>query len=156
MKQHKFNWVDGVVIAVILLLIAGTVLKFVVLDPNARQKQTVDFTYQVEINGVRQYTVDALQVGDTLFDDAGKAAVGVIESIETEQAQTVGYMPDGTAVLAPVEDRLDVTLTLRAQGVPEKDFYKVGTYEIKVNQTSLYFTKYSIWSGRVVSIEAGS
>ena len=100
--------------------------------------------------------MSALQVGDTLFDDAGKAAVGVIESIETEQAQTVGYMPDGTAVLAPIEDRLDVTLTLRAQGVPEKDFYKVGTYEIKVNQTSLYFTKYSIWSGRVVSIEAGS
>lgn len=152
MKKHKFHWIDGLVLAVVVLLIAGTCLKFLVLDTTSVKKETVDFSYQIRIANLRQYTVEALQVGDTLYDNEGKGQVGVIEEIAVEDAVSSVSYPDGTFTQVPVEGRFDVTLTLRAQGVPEDGTYKVGTYTIKVNQENLYFTKYSIWNGSVVGI----
>lgn len=152
MKKHKFHWVDGLILAVVLLLIVGTAVKFLVMDTTSLKKDQVSFQYQVLIRGVRQVTVDALQEGDTVYDNEGKGAVGVISAIAVEDATTNIGLPDGTIVEGATEDRYDVTLTLDAAGEPEGKTYKIGTYNIKVNQTSTYFTKYSIWSATIVSI----
>lgn len=152
MKKHKLNWVDGLVIAVLLLLVAGTCLKFLVMDTTAVGRETVPFTYQVRISGVRQYTVDALAVGDSLYEKEGKGYVGVIESVTTEPALSMAPYPDGTAKDVPVEGRFDVTVTVSANGTPDRGVYKVGTYGIRVGHASAYFTKYSEWEGTVVSL----
>ncbi len=152
MKKHKFNWVDGLVIVVVLLLIAGTAVKFLVKDTTNINKAQEQFQYQLLIHGVRDITVDALQVGDTVYDNEGKGAVGVISNIEVSDAPYVVSRPDGTMVQGTMEDRYDVVLTLDAQGEPTDQTYKIGTYNIKVNQVSTYFTKYSVWSGKIVSI----
>lgn len=152
MKKHKFNWVDGLILAVVLLLIAGTAVKFLFMDTTSIKKDQVDFQYQVLIHGVRSVTVDALQVGDTVYDNEGKGAVGVISDIQVADAPANISLPDGTITQGTLEDRYDVTLTLDAQGEPVGKTYKIGTYNIKVNQNSTYFTKYSIWSAKIVSI----
>ncbi len=152
MKQHKFNWVDGLVIVVILLLVAGTCLKFFVMDTTAVGRETVPFTYQVKIANVRQYTIDALQAGDYLYENEGKGQVGVIESVTAEPANSLAPFPDGTAREIPVEDRFDVTVTVSAEGTLENDVYKVGPYGIRVGHKATYFTKYSEWEGTVVSL----
>lgn len=152
MKKHKFNWVDGLILAVVLLLIVGTAVKFLFMDTTSIKKDRVDFQYQVLIHGVRSVTVDALQVGDTVYDNEGKGAVGVISDIQVADAPANISLPDGTITQGTLEDRYDVTLTLDAQGEPVGKTYKIGTYNIKVNQNSTYFTKYSIWSAKIVSI----
>lgn len=152
MKKHKFNWVDGLILAVVLLLIAGTAVKFLVRDTTSVKKEQVDFQYQLLIHGVRDVTVDSLQVGDTVFDNEGKGAVGVISDIAVSEAPTIISRADGTMVQGVMEDRYDVVLTLDAQGEPANRTYKIGTYEIKVNQSSTYFTKYSIWSAKIIAI----
>lgn len=152
MKQHKFNWVDGLVIAVILLLVAGTCLKFFVMDTTSVSRETSAFTYQVKIANVRQFTIDAIQAGDGLYENEGKGQVGVIESVTAEPAMSLAPLPDGTARDVPVEDRFDVTLTVSAEGVLDSGVYKVGTYGIRVGHTATYLTKYSEWEGTVVSL----
>lgn len=152
MKKHKFNWVDGLVIVVVLLLAAGTCLKFLVMDTTAVGRETVPFTYQVRISGVRQYTVDAIAVGDSLYEKEGKGYVGVIESVTAEPAMSMAAYPDGTAKDVPVEGRFDVVVTVTAEGTPDRGVYKVGTYGIRVGHSASYFTKYSEWDGTVVSL----
>lgn len=153
MKQHKFNWVDALVLLVVLALVAGTVVKFLVLDPNKRQQAQVPITFQVEVKGVREATRDAIQVGDGLYDNEGKGQVGTITAIDSAPAETWATFPDGTTRLVPSENRYDLTLTLTANAVQEGQVYKVGAYAINANQSTIYFTKYSIWSGRIISVQ---
>lgn len=153
MKKHRFTWIDGLVLAVVLLLVIGTGVKFFVKDSTAVTQETIPFTYQLKIEGVRQCTVDSLQVGDTVFDNEGKGAVGVIRTVEATPAISLYYASDGTVEQVEYESRYDVVLTLDAEGVPTEGAYKVETYTLKLNQSSLYFTKYSIWNARIIAID---
>ncbi len=152
MKKHKFNWVDGLVIVVIVLLIAGTCVKFLVLDRDTGAEKGVTFTYDLRIAGLRDVTVNALQVGDTVYDNTGKGAVGVITDIAVSDAVTNINYPDGTVRQGTIEDRYDVVLTLSVSGTVSGDSYEVGTYDIQVNSSDTYFTKYSIWMATVTAI----
>lgn len=152
MKKHKFTWIDGLVIAVVLLLLVGTFLKFFVKENTLVNQESVSFEYQLKIEGLRQCSVDSLQPGDEIFDNEGKGQVGVITAVEATPATGLFYTPEGTIEEVVYEERYDVVLTITADGVPEDDVYKVGTYDIKVNQYSTYFTKYSIWSATVIAL----
>ena len=155
--KKKLNWVDILALAVILLLVAGTVIKFAVLDPNSRKDEEVTLQYQLKITGVRDYTVDALRVGDQLYGDTGKGEVGEITDIRVEEATSSVTFPDGTADLVPVEDRYDLWLTVTAQGSRDTGDhtigeYRVGEYQMLMYQTSLYYTKYAAVYGQLVEI----
>lgn len=149
MKKHKFTWIDGLVIAVAVLLIAGTCVKFLVADKTVVTRETVPITYQIQIQGVRQFTIDALQVGDTVYEKEGKGAVGVIENVAVAPGQSAAPYPDGTARNVETEDRYNVTLTLSADAVLDGGIYRVGVYGIRVGHETEYFTKYSVWHGTV-------
>lgn len=153
MKKHKFTWIDGLVIAVVLLLIVGTCVKFFAKDSTSVTQENVQFTYQLQIDDVREYTAQALQIGDTVYDNEGKGAVGTITDIVVEPAKTVYEAPNGEAVEAEMEGRCDITLTLSAEGIPTGGTYKVGTYTLRANKSAVYFTKYSTWTASILSID---
>lgn len=152
MKKHKFTWIDALVILVAVVLVAGTFLKFFVKDTTSVTQDTVTFTYQLKIEGIRQCSIDTLQVGDTVYNNDGKGAVGVISAIEVQPNTTLFNAPDGTIQQVEKEGRFNVILTLSAEGVPTGRTYKVGTYTLQVNQSALYFTKYSIWNATTCAI----
>ena len=154
MKKHRLTWIDGLVIVILVLLVAGTCVKFLVKDNSSAKQTAQEFTYVLKIQGVRHYTAEALAVGDPVYDTAGKASVGVISEIEmTPAVTTIGY-PDGTVAEGTVEDRYDLYVTLTAQGYQENGAMKVGTYDIRVNGTNTYYTKYSIWTATVAEMNA--
>lgn len=152
MKKHKFTWVDGLIIAVVALLIIGTGVKFLLKEETAVNNVEQEFTYQLQIKNLRQVSVDSLRVGDELFDNEGKASVGFISDIAVTDAVTSERFPDGTMHEVTIEDRYDVVLTVTARGVPKDGAYQVGTYDIRVNNFSTYYTKYSIWSAITLSV----
>ncbi len=152
MKKHKFTWIDGLALAVVVLLIAGTCVKFLGKDTTAAQNETEKFSYELEIRGLRQVSVDAIAVGDTVYENAGKAQVGSIVDIAVTPAVTTIARSDGTVAEQEVEDRFDVVLTLEAEGIVDGNSHKIGVYDIMVNHGDTYYTKYSIWSATVRSI----
>ena len=83
---------------------------------------------------------------------AGKAKVGVITGIRAEPAEAAASFPDGTIETVPVEDRFDVYLTVSATGVKKDGIYQVGTYRLRQNDSILFYTKYSIWTGQIRDI----
>ena len=152
MKKHKFTWIDALIIAVVAVLLAGTYVKFFVKDTTSVTAQVEEFTYQLRIEGLRQCSADSLQVGDKLYDNAGKGCVGEIAAIEVLPATTTYTDPDGIVTEIPIEDKFDVVLTVAAEGTLKDGVYSMGTYDIQVNHHTTYFTKYSIWSATVVAV----
>lgn len=152
MKKFKFTWFDGLLVVILLVLIAGTCIKFLFLGHTSTAKAEDSFTYTIQIEGLRSYTVDAIQVGDALYEEAGKGCVGTISDVSVTPAVSFIYLDDGTVVEAPVENRYNMVVTVSAQGTVSDSGYEIGTYDIFVNHTDTFFTKYSIWYGYVQSI----
>jgi hypothetical protein len=153
MKKHRFNWIDGLVLVVVVLLIAGTCYKFLGKDPTAQRQDQVDFTFDLRIEGVRQFTVDAIQVGDTIYDSSAKIALGTITNVAATPAETTISYPDGTLAKGTLEDRYDVVVTVAAQGVRNNGVLQVSTCDIQMNRSATYYTKYSVWNAQLVALE---
>ena len=154
MKKHKFSWIDALVIAVIVLLIAGSCYKFFSNDSSASvTQQSVDFQCQLKISGVRSFTTDALKTGDAVYDSENGTAIGVISDIVITPASNHYKTSDGQMILAETEGRYDILLTLDCSGVWAGSTYKNGTYTYFVNQKSTFNTKYSTWTGTIISID---
>lgn len=152
-RKHRLNWFDWLVLLVVVLLIIGTYLKFFVKEETALANRPVEFTYQLEIHGVRQYTVDALAVGDQVYDSAGNTYLGTIQRITTGPMEAELTLSDGTTVPGTVEGHYDVTLELTASGEPVEFGYRVDDYNILVDRWDVFYTKYALWSATVISID---
>lgn len=152
MKKIRFTWIDGVLIAVLAALLIGTFVKFFAKDPAMKLEQTVSLTYTLSSKALRPGAVEALQVGDTVYETAGKGYLGTISKVDAVPATAWITGEDGTLRQITLEDRYDVTLTVTAQGYDNGDHYQIGTYTIRVNRPSACFTKYVAWDARVLSL----
>jgi hypothetical protein len=91
--KRKFNWIDYCIILFIIAVIA-------VLGLKIKNIRSVDLTGNNEtvktkkdvilvIEDVRQYSVDALQLGDNVYSDDTNYYFGKIKNIEVEDS----YLP---------------------------------------------------------------
>lgn len=156
MKQKKFrlNWVDGLIVLVVIGLVAGTYLKFRGGGnvTSASSGQT-PITYQVFIGGARQYTVDAIQAGDSLFDKETDREIGVISEIGVMPCTSLIQDTEGALHWAESENRFDLILTVEAKGTVSKGVYTINRlYTVNVGSFRQFYTKYSAWQGRIWSI----
>ncbi|MCI8538344.1 MAG: DUF4330 domain-containing protein [Oscillospiraceae bacterium] len=155
MKQKfRLNWIDLLIVLLVAGLVAGTYLKFRGGNSTtaSREPQTT-ITYQVRLTEVRQLTVDAIRVGDTLYDDETDRSVGVIKEIQVEPAKTLLSDPEGELHWADTEDRYDIYITVEAEGTVKDNTYTVNRiYDLSINSFRLFYTKYSIWQGRIWDI----
>lgn len=143
-NKGKFNIVDVIVIAVIIILIAGAAYKFRGLDKTKKSVAMEPITYEMTIESLRDYNKENLQVGDTVFDYTSGNAIGTIENIEWKDAKDPFYTLKGETVEAPVENRYDAVLTLSANATNDDGVYFVDkTYEISVNSKRKIYTKYA-------------
>ena len=68
-KNFRLNWVDLLILVLMVGLVAGTYMKFRVSKTTNVVEPQTPITYQVQITNIRKTTVDALREGDALFDD---------------------------------------------------------------------------------------
>lgn len=152
-KNFRLNWVDLLILVLVIGLAAGTYMKFRVSDTTNVVEPQTPITYQVQITNIRKTTVDALQVDDTLFDDSSKQAVGVIKDIEVTPALTLAVDTEGVYHWTDTDDRYDVILTVQAEGSVSGNVYTVGRiYPLNIGSFRDFFTKYSTWQGRIWAI----
>lgn len=152
MKEKKFrlNWVDGLIVLVVIGLVAGTWLKFRTIDVTGNQ---TTITYQVFLSGVRQFTVDALRVGDTLYDHETDRDIGVIKAIDVQPAASIIQDPEGELHAVESENRYDLYLTVEGQGTVSNGTYTISRiYTVNVGSYRQFYTRYTVWLGRVWAI----
>lgn len=148
----KLNIIDLAVILVIIAAAAGICVRFVSkAADNVRSK--TDFTYVVEIEGVRLCTVEALERKGLVTDTKTKNVIGEITDVEYQPMKTQSMKSDGTTVFAEVPDRYTALVTVKSEGSESDKGYFVGeNIELSVGTTMTMATKYVNSSGKVKSI----
>ena len=149
--------IDIVVILAILILAIAFYMKFFVLESTSSvTNPDQPITYEVTVNAVRDYTVNGLKEGDTLYDgDGTMAAIGTIRDIRVSDAVVVTEKMDGTYVEASKEGYYDVVFTVDAQGsVVDGRYYVNRNCQIGVNMKKNFSTKYCAVGGRITGIGA--
>lgn len=151
--KKKLNKFDFAVILVLAALVVAIVLKFVVFRDNTQTStSTTPVTYTMKIQGVRQYTLDALAEGDTIFSSSTKSSVGTISQVDPQPAQTLITCDDGRVVWGGLEGRYDITLTIQVDATQSGDLFRVDTCNLLVNKQASYYTKYAEFSASILSV----
>lgn len=116
----KINLFDFAVIILILILVFGIGYKFLALNKE-EQQNTVAITYDLEIKSVRDLTVNAFRVGDTVYHYKLDEAIGQVTEITPRPATDVMDTLDGTVQDATVEGRFDLTISVSGTAVLQDD-----------------------------------
>ena len=147
------NALDFAVALVILLLALGAFYKFGVSGKTGQNTAMEPVSYTVLIKEVREYTKNNIAEGDTLFDKTSGNPIGTITGIEYAKSYKACSFEDGSYNLGEVENRIDVLLTLEAEGiVNDGGSYVNRTYELIRGSTKKFITKYVEFEGSVKDI----
>ncbi len=150
----KINIIDFTVVVVVVLLIACAFLKFSKFDKKSDDttlSQTIE--YKMIVKGIRNYTLDAFEVGDGVYDSQSKVGIGTIKNIETTLSDSYENLITGEVELLENPYRYDVVFTIETDGVVTSEaYYANKSIELKVNSTKAIETKYAKTTGTITDI----
>ena len=111
--------------------------------------------YQVLATHIAQERLDSIKVGDQIYDNETGKHMGQITDIRTEDCVVSLLKNDGTFVMAPIEDRYNVTLTVEAKAmVDDRGHYYVNrTSMIGVGWSMNFKTKACFFGGTILEME---
>lgn len=135
----KINLFDLLVIILAVILVLGITTKFSVSKNDKSREVTAN--YEIEIKSIRQETIDAFEVGDTVCEKGSGSVIGKITKIDYEDAYDLMETIDGKIINAPIENRYHLTLTIEAKNAA-RDVNGVVTAE-----------KYKILGGKDITFE---
>ena len=141
----KVNVIDFCVIVVVIALVLGAIYKFGMINNNAGSGSASmqPITYKVKMEKAREYSFNNIKEGDILYDKLSGNSIGKIVNVEKEPATDIVEMPNGTTVAGLVENRINIIITVEAEGtITEKGHFVNKTYELLVGSKKKYFTKY--------------
>ena len=148
--MKKFNIVDIIVILLLLVSIAGIGIRF----SGKNDLSATKIEYQVELKGVRDYSVTALQKKGNVYDPKLKKCMGTIVEVEVKDAMGEKEMADGTNVIVPIPERYDVILTIQTEGsVGESAYYSSASNELCIGKTYEMYTCWSSCYGTVKQVK---
>ena len=116
----KLNLFDFAVMLLVLVLVFGIGYKFLVLN-REEQKNTVQISYDLYIESVRDVTVNAFHKGDTIYHYKLDEPIGTIQEITSIPATDPMDTLDGMVVDALVEGRMDVIVSVTGTAVLQDD-----------------------------------
>ena len=149
----KISIIDIAVILIILIVAAGIFARYGSKVTTAVQSQE-EFRYVLKIEGVRQYTVDALNKKGAVTDKKSEKNLGEIVDVRVEGATRESVTADGRVTYAPVPGYYTCYVTIDAHGKESSDNYILDdTTELSVGRTVDLYSKYVKTSGTIMSVE---
>ena len=104
----------------------------------------MDVEYDACVERVRMKTVDAVHVGDLLYDDVTGVCIGEIVAKEYYPYVEPEISETGEAVLAQEPNYYVMKVTVRSQVIDkEEGYYLNGVVEFKSNSKMETYTKYA-------------
>ncbi len=129
----KINIVDLLVVLLIVVAICATVYKFGFSAHNDVNETTTKIEYVLKASGVRDFTLDSMKTGDTIYDDETNKPLGVIAHVEAKDAMDYALKADGTTVYTSKPGRYDAYITIESDArVLDGGYLANGTKEIGV------------------------
>lgn len=122
----KINIIDMLVLLVIMLILAAGLYKYVLSGNRGISSNPDLLQYTVSITDVRNYSADALDVGDKLYDAKTDTYMGKVIAKEVKPYRDYITKTDGNVVLAEKPNRFEVLLTMEVPGVENAYGYLAG------------------------------
>lgn len=154
----KINVFDFIVLVLVVLLVVASLGVFglkSIKDARQGRPHKKEITYQISLESIRIESVNSFDTGTAVYSNSSKDKIGVITSIESKNAVKVMETLDGKVVSAPVEDRYNVTLTVRAAAKtePDGDIWISASDRILEGQNLTFITQKIKCQGTVKNIE---
>jgi len=148
----KINIIDLAAILIVILAIVGITIRFTsIAAENVNQK--AHFSYVVEIEDIRTYSVNALNKMGKATDKQGNI-IGEITNVESDKMKTQLVNDNGEPVKAFKPGRYVARVTLESEGKDTDNGYYVGeNTELSVGSSITMYTKYSNCSGKIIKVE---
>lgn len=152
----KVSVIDVIVLLVVAVLVAAVFVRNR-LPQTGTGVTTVPVVYTMQVQNQPEYMLDAIQVGDQLFDQARSTngSLGTITHIQVSGGTSLAAFSDGTAAMVPAEGYYDLTLTIEAQAMIDANGMVLinRVYAMGVNTNRTFITKYASFSGRVTDLQ---
>jgi len=151
--RKKLNAIDIAVVLLVIVAIVGFAVRF---KSSATDSVTSDikFRYTMKIDGIRSFTVDALEKKGIVTDEDSVINVGEITDVVVEDSTKAAVLTDGSMVSAPVPERYTCYVTIEAMGRESEGKYILDdTTELAVGRTTDLVSKFVHTSGTIESIE---
>lgn len=138
----KVNIIDLGVLFVLIIAVALCVLKFSPA-PKIAERESTKFQYTLSVSGVRDFTLDAFQVGDELFEATAEKSVGKVVSVDYEKAKGYIYDVNGNIIERDIPERYELKLLVECDGYKVNGGYEtVDGEKIQLNRGIGVFNKY--------------
>lgn len=148
--------IDLVVVAVVIVMAFALYVKTNHNEITSTSTPDSTITYQMLVRGVRTYVADAVRVGDHVYDqdrNSGGGSLGEITDIELRPGEKLAEFADGTVATTPVEDGVDMLLTIRGSGLISDGRYMLNrVYDLGVNSSRNFCTMYAQFTGSICAI----
>jgi len=130
-NKIKFNFVDIIIITLILALVTAGVYKlFFVNRGLAKQNSMIE--YKVLVENVRTPTVESIKDGQTVRDVQTNIVMGTITGKEISPYKQAVPTLDGRVVQADVPEKYNVIITVSSPAIVTDNNIMIGNKEIKI------------------------
>ena len=151
----KISIIDVVVLLLAVVLATALYMKTHTKPHTSTEiaSDTITFTYFCR--GIPEYVKDGLRVGDQIFDVENLAVGSLGEIVDLQFFPGTEYKKtdSGFVGFVPVEECVDILVTVRGQGIITGDTYQINRiYPIGINANRNYCTPYVMLKGIVASV----
>lgn len=156
--KRKLNWIDYSIILIVIAIVAvlGIKVKNVLSSKSSEQTQVTNMKKEVvlKIEDVRQYSVNAVEVGDNVYSDETNYYFGKIKDIKVEESYVPLIKNNGEVVLTRNPERYNIYLVVECNILERPNgYFAEGITEIKVNSKTRYKTIGLLFTATIESIE---
>lgn len=150
--KKRFNWVDIVIILIIIGAL-GLGIKYFSNRSNdyVENKELVQVT--VRIDGVKEETVNVVNVGDIFKDKDTNQVFGKVIDKRVTEARRAVETGDGTVVKSIVPNKYSIYITLEGNAIVTDDYINLGGRDVRMEGTIFLKSNISAVKTQVVDIK---
>jgi len=150
----KISIVDIGVLLLIVALLGGAYYKFFMVDKSHNAAKYDTLEYKILVRAVRQYTVDAIEVGADIYEVKTGASMGKIINKEVLPATEQLTKSDGTMVIAEKPGRFNLLVTIQVPGVEtEYGFRANGRIDLNRESQQVLDTQKVMIETKIVDVK---
>ncbi|MFI3251367.1 MAG: DUF4330 domain-containing protein [Eubacteriales bacterium] len=151
----KISIIDLIVVLAVVILCIAFYVKNNVLTVTSSAQNNVGITVVMVAELVPNYLVDAVQIGDYVYDELNTTGgpIGVITDIEYFEAGQYRELYDGSYAKVTGEDEQNFRITIEGTGIYQNGRYIMNrTFEIGANASRYFQSKYARFLCRVETV----
>ncbi|MDR1642352.1 MAG: DUF4330 domain-containing protein [Clostridiales bacterium] len=156
-KQGRIKGKVSVIDLAIVIVAVGLLIGYGyrTLSPKAVAIVTANTKFYVtlSVERIRDFSVQAVKVGDVIYETYGQQPFGTVVDVETQQSKEIMRKLDGTVTIVPMEERYNILIVLEVKGSYSENGYQVnGNKEISVGTDLRIQSQNVICGAKVYSI----